>query len=412
MKLAADPALPGLTAETLPWSATAIFTGWLVGSVSLKQALEIFSKEQFLAISSVLLCSCTLATVTLPHLTAGNIVVFSAVRFVTGLLFATGPVGNLYVQECLPPQRRSQAMAFINTAYSIMAVLMATTCGMFQSLDWRLDALLWCGLPPFLAFFIAFKKPLELLQSIPGTMTSNMSNSDSSNQRSESNKMSPSILKAALKLAVCFLACGVGSYGLSYSAGKLSENLYTNSVLLNSADILGYIAVLGADSLGRKTFQAGSYLFAALSLLLCGILQPGSWTIIACAMAGRICLNVAFTTIYVALAEVFPESSQKNVLPICQIAARLGGILAPLSGTLPAVISCPAFGSACIAAVLATLTLPDKLEETKTRWGQSASTQYLLVSTGFGMEKQHNCLSDSIQEIGTMKQAQAKSEWF
>ncbi|CAJ1388674.1 unnamed protein product [Effrenium voratum] len=364
MKLAADPALPGLTAETLPFSATAIFAGWLVGSVSLKQALEMLSKAQFLAISSVLLCLSTLATVTLPHLTGGrNIFVFSAVRFVTGLLFATGPVGNLYhVQDCLPPCRRNQAMAFINTAYSIMAVLMATSCGMFQFLDWRLDALLWCGLPPFLAFFIAFKKPTELLQSIPDTIQSR-TNCNSS-RPGETDKMSPSVLQAALKLAVCFLACGVGSYGLSYSAGKLSESLYTNSVLLNSADILGYIAVLGADSVGRKTFQAGSYLLAGVSLLLCAILQPGSWTIIACAMAGRICLNVAFTTIYVALAEIFPETSQKSVLPMCQIAARLGGVLAPLSGTLPAALSCPAFGAACVVAAMATLSLPEKLEDT------------------------------------------------
>jgi len=46
-----------------------------------------------------------------------------------------------------------------------------------------------------------------------------------------------------------------------------------------------------------------------------------------------------------------------------QIAARLGGILAPLSGTLPAAVSCPAFGSACLAAALATVTMPDRLQE-------------------------------------------------
>lgn len=41
-----------------------------------------------------------------PHglpLGSGNIFVFSAVRFVTGLLFATGPVGNLYVQDVQKP---------------------------------------------------------------------------------------------------------------------------------------------------------------------------------------------------------------------------------------------------------------------------------------------------------------------
>lgn len=128
---------------------------------------------------------------------------------------------------------------------------------------------------------------------------------------------SSELMTAALKLALCFLACGLGSYGLSYSAGQLSPNLYTNSVLLNAADILGYLVLLGADTLGSKTFQTASYLLASLALLLCGLLQPGSGQIVACAMAGRICLNVSFGLVYVALAEIFPESSQKMVLPLC-----------------------------------------------------------------------------------------------
>ncbi|CAE7864783.1 SLC22A6, partial [Symbiodinium sp. KB8] len=130
----------------------------------------------------------------------------------------------------------------------------------------------------------------------------------------------------------------------------------------NGADILGYVAVLGADVLGRKAFQSSSFFLAAVCLLFCAVLQPG-WNLIACAMVGRICLNVCFTTIYVALATVFPESSQKNVLPLCQITARVGGILAPMSGTLPAAVSCPAFGSLCMLAVVATLTLPERIGE-------------------------------------------------
>lgn len=340
----------------MPWSATALFAGWLVGSVTLRQALEVFTKDQFLAASSVGLLLCTLATVTLPHLTGGSIYVLAAVRFVTGLLFATGPVGNLYVQDCLPASQRNQAMAFINTAYSIIAIAMAIFCGATQSLDWRLDALLWCGLPPLLAIAVCFPAPVELLRSIPAAA------SKRSAQKSESSGMSGSEISGAIKLATCFLACGCGSYGLSYSAGKLSENLYTNSVLLNGADILGYVAVLGADVLGRKAFQSSSFFLAAVCLLFCAVLQPG-WNLIACAMVGRICLNVCFTTIYVALATVFPESSQKNVLPLCQITARVGGILAPMSGTLPAAVSCPAFGSLCMLAVVATLTLPERIGE-------------------------------------------------
>lgn len=45
-KLAEDETLPNLLSDsTLPWSQTAIFAGWLVGSVGLRPALEIFSKD-------------------------------------------------------------------------------------------------------------------------------------------------------------------------------------------------------------------------------------------------------------------------------------------------------------------------------------------------------------------------------
>lgn len=353
-KLSADANLVGLTSDTLPWSATALFAGWLIGSLSLRQSLEVLSKEQFLAASALGLFLCTLALVTLPQLTAGNIWVLSLVRFATGLLFSTGPVGNLYVQECWP-ERRNQAMAFINTAYSLVACLMATTCGAYQGLDWRMDALLWCGLPPLLALLFGFKDVPGLLASIPSKLASR-----SPGVTDESSSTTP-IMAPALQLALCFLACGMGSYGLSYSAGKLSENLYTNSVLLNGADILGYVCVLGADFTGRKTFQCGSFLLAGATLLLCGWLAPGSWPLVACAMLGRIGLNVCFTTIYVALAEVFPSSCHKTVLPICQVAARLGGVLAPFCGTQPAKVSCPIFGAACLVAAVATLSLPERL---------------------------------------------------
>lgn len=370
-KLAEDETLPNLLSDsTLPWSQTAIFAGWLVGSVGLRPALEIFSKEQFLVLASVCLFASTIALVLLPGLTGGNFFVFSAIRFVTGLLFVTGPVGNVYVQECLPSSRRTQALAFIYTVYAVMCILMAIFCGSFQSLDWRWVALLFTGLPPLLAIFIGFKNPWATLVSVfesafqKPTERQRLEESEASQVQGWMGEgASSELMTAALKLALCFLACGLGSYGLSYSAGQLSPNLYTNSVLLNAADILGYLVLLGADTLGRKTFQTASYLLASLALLLCGLLQPGSGQIVACAMAGRICLNVSFGLVYVALAEIFPESSQKMVLPLCQVFGRLGGILAPFCGTLPAVVSCPTFGFACLMAALATATLPDKLED-------------------------------------------------
>lgn len=48
LKLANDPALPGLTAETLPITTTAIFLGWLASATVLDRFLEVFDKKQLL----------------------------------------------------------------------------------------------------------------------------------------------------------------------------------------------------------------------------------------------------------------------------------------------------------------------------------------------------------------------------
>ena len=82
---------------------------------------------------------------------------------------------------------------------------------------------------------------------------------------------------------------------------------------------------------------------------------------ISMAILARVALSVAFVTIYVALAEVFPEPwMQKTALPTCEIMARVGGCFSPSIGALPVHLSLPLFGLACLLAARASAKLPDK----------------------------------------------------
>ncbi|CAJ1418043.1 unnamed protein product, partial [Effrenium voratum] len=112
--------------------------------------------EQFLG-SCVGLFVCTLATVTLPYLTGGDVWV-AALRFVTGLR----PGERL----CLEVPRNSQATVFVNSA---MAVLMARSCGA-SAVD--PPGGLWCGLPP-LPLALGFEDPQSSLRSLrsPGSLS-------------------------------------------------------------------------------------------------------------------------------------------------------------------------------------------------------------------------------------------------
>lgn len=108
LKIAADPNLPGLTEKNLPITTTAIFFGWLVGSVCLKRLMEAFNKEQLVAGCACGLVMVTLATVTLLDLTGGNLVIFISIRFVYGILMNITGIQIVHIQE-LMPGRENQA---------------------------------------------------------------------------------------------------------------------------------------------------------------------------------------------------------------------------------------------------------------------------------------------------------------
>lgn len=163
LKLAADPALPGLTEEVLPITTTAIFVGWMVGSICLKPCMEVFSKEQLVATCACGLLMITLATVTLPHLTAGNLVIFTCIRFVYGVLMNMTGIEQVYVSEGLPG-RENQVNVALNVGYCVVLILMSWMCGgLTRDWDWRLETLLWYGLPISLGVAIAFPNVSEVL---------------------------------------------------------------------------------------------------------------------------------------------------------------------------------------------------------------------------------------------------------
>eukprot|EP00438_Fugacium_kawagutii_P010198 Skav234230 [mRNA] locus=scaffold1464:302418:303887:+ [translate_table: standard] len=351
LKIAADEALPGLTAEVLPITTTAIFMGWLAGSLVLKPCLEVFSKEQLVVGCACGLVAVTLLTVTLPHLTAGNLAIFTCIRFLYGILMNITGVQIMYIQEGFPG-RENQASVAANIGYCLVLILMGWMCGgPTLNWDWRLEALLWNALPICLGLAIGFPNLLEILEDAYSSWKSARHSTLEADSAVGSLSQQETI--SGLCCAMTFLACGCSFYGLSYSAGKLSSDVYLSTIFLSVADIFAYVVALSADW-GRAKVQAASFALAACCLFLCSTGEPGTPLVLTSAMIGRLCLDVCFTTIYVGLGQCFSQSAQKTVLSGCEITARLGGILAPYSGTLPASASCKIFGAMCLVAAWAT----------------------------------------------------------
>ena len=366
IKMAEDELLPGLTSSTLPITTTAIFLGWLIGSICLKRAMETFSSEQLIVLANMGLLVVTLCTVTLPYLTRGNLGIFLVVRFFYGVLMNIKPVQLMYVQDRAPASLFTQVLVVQYCVYTLIAVVMAGFCGSLTlSMNWTIEVALWCGLSRWLGLWLAFPNAFEILQqslrlSRPVPDSRRPSGPTKCDDPSGEATLAPDARRSAGLLIVCFIACGCGFFGLSYSAGQLSPNLYLSSMLLYSMDIVGYLGVTAGTWLGKKSMQLWSFLVASLCLFLCGTGEPGSRFVLVFAVIGRLGIDVCFASNYLVLAETFSEAGRVVVLPICETAARLGSILAPFAGTLPTTASCPLFGMICFAAACATINLPDR----------------------------------------------------
>ena len=366
LKMAADPALPGLSDANLPMATTAIFVGWMLSATFLERALEIFDKKQLMVLHMIGLLLLNLAILTLPHLTAGNFVVFTAVRFVQGLLMNITGLLRIYVVDQMPPGRGNQVLVLLGIIYSLVTMFMSWSCGgLTLMMDWRLEAFLWCTMPMVIGLVVAFPNWWAIVQSLPVAISKKLQEkalrvASQGNSAEMAETLTVGDRKHIVALAVGFLACDCGFYGLTYSAGQLSKDIHLSIMLLSSADVFGFLLALGADKYGRNNVQACAFLFAGLCLSYCSTAEPGSSLVLSFAVLGRVCLDVCSTTIYVALAEVFTGSRSRFALGICETMARFGGTFAPLSGTLPPSISCPIFATVCFAAAASTMTLPEK----------------------------------------------------
>ena len=362
-KIETDPRLPGLSEETLPITTTAIFVGWLVSAPLLDRALEIFEKKELLVLHVIGLLMVNLATVTLPHLTAGNLVAFTTVRFAHGLLMNITALESLYMAEKGPG-----CLVLMNITYSMVTILMSWSCGRITTMmDWRLEAFLWCSVPMMIGLVIAFPNWRSVVQSFPAAISkkSRKKSHTLASHESVAEDVWASERKNILSLAVGFFACGCGFYGLTYSAGQLSTDAYLSCIFLHAADIIGYLLAASSKKYGRNNVQTCGFLLAAISLCYCGTGKAGSFLVLSAAVVGRLCLDVCFTTVYLALAEIFSGSGSKVALTVCETMARFGGIIAPLCGTLPPSISCSIFATVCLAAAGSTITLPEKAPSKK-----------------------------------------------
>ena len=246
IKIAADDLLPGLTESVLPITTTAMFVGWLVSSFALEPAVASFTKERLVVAHAAAMVLVVLATVALPGLTHLDFELLMVVRFAQGLLLNITALCITFPLDNAVDSWKNSIQVSGAIGYSCFTMLMSWICS--GPLDWRSQAILFAGLPPLLVltiFFPEWQQVLDTMRKTPLTAAVGEVAALSEEQR-----------RNLIALGITFLSCGSCFYGLSYSAGQLSEDPYTSTALLHGIDIAGYVVALGASRVGRKNLQA------------------------------------------------------------------------------------------------------------------------------------------------------------
>ncbi|KAJ2949594.1 hypothetical protein O0L34_g15514 [Tuta absoluta] len=151
-------------------------------------------------------------------------------------------------------------------------------------------------------------------------------------------------------------------YGLSINAIELSGNSYMNYIVVIVIEAPANVCKLMLlDRYGRKKVIAIAYFFTGLILCNYGFVPAGSWSI-AMYLGGKFFITLAYNSLYVFAAEVFPTNYRTTLLAVCSTIGRIGSTVAPQTPLLtryyeylPTMI----FGTMAALSGFLVLTLPE-----------------------------------------------------
>ncbi|CAD5111215.1 DgyrCDS547 [Dimorphilus gyrociliatus] len=127
-------------------------------------------------------------------------------------------------------------------------------------------------------------------------------------------------------------------YGLSMGSGNFSPNIYINEGLGGLIELPAYVLVyLLLDRLGRKILLAAALIISAVSSFVLFFLtynNISNWTTFGLATIGKLMISGSFCIAYIYSAELFPTIVRSNLMGLCSVAARIGGMIAPLMPTI------------------------------------------------------------------------------
>mmetsp|Transcript_70574 Transcript_70574/g.125641 ORF Transcript_70574/g.125641 Transcript_70574/m.125641 type:complete len:415 (+) Transcript_70574:84-1328(+) len=360
-KIAEDPHMENFNEIVVSRCLSCFWIGWSLASVTILPMCDRVGRRTpmyiLLAAGLVAGWSGTLATTAFP---------FALSIFFTGFCLPPSfQIGYLLLCESIPERWCANITVVLNLGFSLGIVAMAGICRVAQHVNWRKET--FCWYVPFL-FLLVFG-PWFVRESpkfIAASKVARVATLDPGGTGGVFEILcQPGLLRRVVTTTMCWMTCSMAFYGLSFVSGNLSEDLYTNMMLMGCVDLVGYLVPAPIMAcIGPVRAQVASFFFAALVLLTCGLFKPGP-SLLTLALLGRLAIDVAFTTIYVLLFETFPDECRSSAMGIANVFARAASLVTPMLSSVPAAVSCPLLGLLSFVAAFATMDLQHTMQQEK-----------------------------------------------
>jgi len=339
--------IPGMTKESLGTCQSMFWIGQMAAAGLIMPHLDAWGRKQptfFLLLLS--LGAAILVTY------ATTVWLFGAGLFFLGVFYSPSSLtAAIWSQENVPPSRRSTVLVIANVGYSAGSTLMAVACMYTKDWSWRDETRLWFS-------------PLLVIMIVGPFVTGEPSRAKTDDQQDEVSFTAQTralffshLWRNTVGTLLCWTACSLSFYGLNYSAGNISDDLYTNMALFGLVDIVSYFLPLPImESLGNVKSQILGFGGASIALLCDCFANKKSMGAFIWALIGRFFVNLAFTTVYALIVDCFPEERRAAAMGFANLFGSLGSTVAPYTILLPfqatSIILSAVTGAAAMATTL------------------------------------------------------------
>ncbi|XP_025421175.1 solute carrier family 22 member 21-like isoform X2 [Sipha flava] len=142
---------------------------------------------------------------------------------------------------------------------------------------------------------------------------------------------SKEIFLRLINCSFCWITITLVYYGLSLTSVEFNGNKYLNFMLVNAVEVPAFLTSwYFMERFSRRNTQAFTFIFSGIGCILVNLI-PSHFSLLKLLsfLGSKYAITMAFNTMYVFTAEMFPTELRMSLFGITSMFGRLGSMIAP-----------------------------------------------------------------------------------